>query len=114
MTKVLRHVTAISVLFFGLFLDLAAAPITIQGKAEEYRSETMVFYAYSNMVTFTEMELGTCHINDSGDFRCIIELDETKLVYTRLGVYNCYFFAEPGMIYEVRLPPRQEMLLKPR
>jgi len=104
--------------FFSFFcilvsipLFLQASPVSIQGKAVDYKNETLVFYAYSNMISFTEKELGSCEVNDSGEFHCRIELEETKLIYTRLGVYNCFLFAESGMIYEVHLPPRRDKSL---
>lgn len=102
--------------FFGLLVSISAylqaIPVSLSGKASDYSGETLVFYSYSNMVSFTEKEMGSCEVNDSGEFKCNIDIDETRLIYARLGVYNCFFFAEPGMIYELRLPPRRDKSLK--
>lgn len=111
MNKAVRRFSIICCFLFSASLFLNARPVSIKGKAADYSKEKLAFFAYSNMISFAEEELGSCQVNDSGEFECSIELEETKLLYTRLGVYNCFFFAEPGMIYEVRLPPRRDKSL---
>ena len=97
-----------TVVFAFLATSLYADPLTIQGTARNYGGQTLTFFYYSNMVSFAERELGTCEVDDSGSFSCTFELEDIRLVFTRLGVYNGFFFAEPGMNYELRLPPRQD------
>jgi hypothetical protein len=111
MNKAARRFHIIFFLLVFTPLLTNAKPVTIQGKAADYSKERLVFSAYTNMISFTEEELGSCQVSDSGEFRCNIELEETRLVFTRLGMYNCFFFAEPGMNYEVRLPPRRDKSL---
>ena len=99
--------------FVSVFTSSAveAGEIAIRGNSKDYSGETLTFYSYSNMVSFAEKEMGNCQVSDSGDFHCIIELEETRLVFTRLGVYNCFFFAEPGTDYELLLPARRDKTL---
>ena len=89
----------------GMNITTAAETI-IRGKAPSYTGEELVFYTYSNLVSFKESVVASCMVNDSGDFECIANLDEIRLIFTRLGVYKCLFYAEPGFIYQLRLPEK--------
>ncbi len=89
-------------------MSLQATEVSITGRAADYSGETLVFYSYSNMISFTQEEEGSCMVGDSGVFSCSMDLEATRLVYTSLGVYSCFFYAEPGMIYKVSLPPRRD------
>ena len=86
----------------------ASAISLIEGKAPSYAGEKLSFYAYSNMISFTREKMAECEVSDSGDFRCAIKLETTRLIFSELGIYNCYFFAEPGMIYDLHLPEKRE------
>lgn len=90
---------------------MASTEVSITGNAPEYSGETLAFYSYTNMVSFTEEEMGACQVGDSGSFACRFTLEEIRLVFMRLGIYNCFFYAEPGVHYELKLPPRQEKTL---
>jgi len=91
----------------GLYKSPAAKTI-IQGRAPSYAGEEIVFYTYSNLISFKETVVATSIVNDSGDFECSAELDEIRIVYTKLGIYNCIFYAEPGYIYQLRLPVKMD------
>ena len=103
-----------------LLIILLSSPLTLwagdssillKGRAENYSGDTIVFLSYSNMVSFTEMEMGRCAVDDSGFFMCSIPLNMTRHIFTHLGIYNCYLYAQPGMIYNVRLPRKREKSL---
>jgi hypothetical protein len=79
-----------------------------QGKAVSYAGEKLVFLTYSDMISFREVEVASCMVSDSGNFRCSATLDETRLIFAKLGVYNCIFYAEPGLAYQVQLPLKRE------
>jgi peroxiredoxin len=111
MNKAVRRLQVILILITILLLPLSAGKITIQGKSVDYSGESITFYSYSNMISFTETILASCEVNDSGSFSCSIELEETRLIFTRLGIYNCFFFAEPGANYVINLPPRRDKTL---
>lgn len=95
-----------------LFLTLSgmnkiiATETIIQGNAPSYAGEELTFYTYSNLVSFKESVVASCMVNDSGDFECKANLEEIRLIFTRLGVYQCLFYAEPGFIYQLRLPKK--------
>lgn len=84
----------------------------LKGKKADYAGDTLVFLGYSNMISFHEEELGRCVVDDSGFFECRIPLIETRHVFNYLGVYNCYLYAQPGMIYNIRLPGKREKSLQ--
>jgi peroxiredoxin len=91
----------------------AADTMTIlKGRNPGYAGDTLVFLSYSNMVSFTEREVGRCAVSDSGLFECSIPLAETRHIFAHLGVYNCYLYAEPGMVYNLQLPRKREKSLQ--
>ncbi|KPK81879.1 MAG: hypothetical protein AMS27_15140 [Bacteroides sp. SM23_62_1] len=85
-----------------------AAEIVIQGNAPSYAGEKLTFYTYSNMISFRETVVASCMVNDSGNFECRADIEEIRLIFTSLGIYKCLFYAEPGFIYQIRLPSKIE------
>jgi len=84
------------------------ATVKITGRSPDYAGDSIAFSSYSNMITFNEQEMATCLVSDSGDFECSFTLDEPRLIFSHLGVYNCFMYAEPGMVYEIRLPQKRQ------
>jgi peroxiredoxin len=84
------------------------ATVKITGRSPDYAGDSIVFFSYSNMITFNEKEIASCIVGDSGFFECSLALEEPSLVFSHLGVYNCFMYAEPGMVYEIRLPQKRQ------
>ena len=80
----------------------------ITGTSQAYAGDSIVFLSYTNMITFSEKELATCIVGDSGSFECTLQLDEPTLIFSHLGVYNCFMYAEPGMVYDIKLPQKRQ------
>ena len=102
-----------SVLILFLFLFAATIPskavqTVIQGKAPSYAGEKLIFLTYSDMISFREIPVASCTVSDSGQFKCVAELEGTRLLFVKLGVYNCLFYLEPGFIYQLQLPQKRE------
>ena len=74
----------LSVLQFSFGTRVTAKTTSLRGNAPSYAGEEIEFYSYSNMISFREVQLGTCIVNDSGLFECLINLDETRLIFTNL------------------------------
>ncbi len=111
MNKLLpRIILLLSCLLWGIGTT-SAATAKITGISTEYAGDSLVFFSYSNMITFNEKEIAFCTVNDSGFFECTFQLDEPMLVFSHLGIYNCYLYAEPGMVYDVRLPLKRQKSL---
>ena len=83
------------------------ATVRITGRSADYAGDSLVFHGYANMITFNEKELASCVAGDSGEFECSFILEETRLVFAHLGIYNCFLYAEPGRVYEIRLPRKK-------
>jgi peroxiredoxin len=102
-----------SALIFFLFLITLTVPsratqTVIQGKAPSYAGEKLIFLTYSDMISFREIPVASCIVSDSGQFKCVAELEEIRLLFLKLGVYNCIFYLEPGLIYQLQLPQKRE------
>lgn len=102
----------LAVLIFTGSLQAEESSVIIKGRHPDYAGDTIVFLIYSNMVSFTEQETGTCAVDDSGFFECRIPLKETRHIFTYLGIYNCYLYAQPGMVYRIRLPVKREKTIQ--
>ena len=100
--------------WFSIFLLTttisAAQPdaLVLEGTAPTYAGEELIFHTCSNMISFRDTEISRCTVNDSGNFVCPLQIDDTRLIFINLGTYNCYFFAEPGHSYNLRFPARQD------
>ena len=81
---------------------------TLSGTAPSYSGDRFSFYSYSNMISFRQELMAECEVNDSGMFSCAFELEDTRLIFINLGIYNCYFYAEPGTNYNLHLPVKKE------
>jgi peroxiredoxin len=86
--------------------------VIFKGRHPDYSGDTIAFLIYSNMVSFNEQEIGTCAVDDSGYFKCRIPLNETRHIFTYLGIYNCYLYAQPGMVYRIQLPAKREKTIQ--
>ena len=106
--SLIRNILVISFILISTIQFIHGAETVIQGKTPSYAGQKITFHTYSNMISFKEIEVFTCLVNDSGEFHCSFELDQTRLIYTNLGIYNCFLYAEPGFIYEIRLPERRD------
>ena len=94
--------------FLFLFVLVAtaaySAPVRIMGTAEDYKNSSLIFYKYSDRITFIKEKLFTLEIDQSGNFDQSFELDQITYVFGEFGIYHAYFYAEPGKTYELVLP----------
>ncbi len=88
---------------------LAAQVSILSGKAPSYSGDELVFYQYSDMITFAEEQVGKCVVGADGTFVCSLKIDQTAYVFTYLGIYKGYLFIEPGSRYTLLLPNKEEM-----
>ena len=102
---------AIFILFIALSFGLGAANVHIFGEAKEYASNTIIFYKYSDRITFIKKQLFELEIDKEGKFDVNFEVDDITYVFAEFGIYHAYFYAEPDGSYELILPPFQEKSL---
>ncbi|MBN2611398.1 MAG: TlpA family protein disulfide reductase [Bacteroidales bacterium] len=92
---------------FGSFY-LSAGTVTLFSNASEWHSADLVFYRYKELITRSEEEIGATKTSAGGAFELTLTIDDTEFIFTRLGIYQLYLYAEPGKKYELALPPYQE------
>ena len=99
------------VFLFSVFLVqpfLTFSQVTLKGNAPTHKGDELVFYTYSDLITQAEEKLESCTVKENGDFQCKLNIDETTFVFSYLGIYRIYLFAEPGKTYEIVLPEKEE------
>jgi peroxiredoxin len=106
--KVIFSFCLIILLMGSTIVRLEGQTVTITGNAPSYANTMIVFYQCSNWITGTEEITGKCEVAGNGDFTLEIPLNTITQIYTYLGVYRCYFFAEPGKNYQLILPDRND------
>lgn len=102
--KKLALVFSLSFLIAG---QTRAQEVNVRGNAPSYAGDQLVFYAYSDFITNTEIEVGRCEVNNNGQFNCQLKILDITMVFSYLGVYKIYFFAERGHQYEIVLPKKE-------
>ncbi|MFC2096312.1 TlpA family protein disulfide reductase [Bacteroidota bacterium] len=98
-------------ILFVLPLSIYAQSVTLKGNAPEYAGTTFTFLTFAEQVTYTEKELGSCLVQENGDFSCTFETEETLYVFLYLGTYEAFIFIEPNKEYELLLPEVKEKKL---
>ncbi|MCB8963536.1 MAG: TlpA family protein disulfide reductase [Bacteroidales bacterium] len=96
----------VSILIFST-AHINAQEATVQGNAPDYKGDEIVFYQHSDFITMAENEIGRCKVDSSGEFTCTLKILETTYVYSYLGIYRIYFFAEPSKKYSIVLPKKE-------
>ena len=84
---------------------LLAQQVTIWGNEPDYAGRAIMFYALDNYFSESEVKMGECTVSANGDFSLTFPVNNVRLVFTRLGVFNVRLFVQPDFLYEVRLPP---------
>jgi peroxiredoxin len=82
--------------------------VTLTGNEPDYSGDEITFFSYSDLISQQEMELCSTKVSENGDFKCSFSIDQTRKIFTELGVYRAYLFVEPGKTYNIALPPKQE------
>ena len=80
--------------------------VDISGTAPSYAGTEIDFYTYENYISMSEEKLASCTVDSTGSFNVHFDLEETRKVFSHLGIYMAYFYAEPGHSYDLVLPER--------
>ncbi|BDX38225.1 hypothetical protein CYCD_15800 [Tenuifilaceae bacterium CYCD] len=80
----------------------------VYGNASDYKGDEIIFYQYADFITATESEIGRCKVDSNGKFSCKLKILETTNVFSYLGIYRIYFFAEPTKKYNLVLPQKED------
>jgi len=98
-------------ILFVLPFNIYAQSVILKGNAPDYVGKTFTFLTYEDQLTYTEKELGSCLVQENGDFSCSFETDKILYVFLHLGAYEAFVFVEPGKEYELLLPEIREKTL---
>jgi thiol-disulfide isomerase/thioredoxin len=95
---------------FLLFLLIAtqsslAKEIILKGNNPDYNGQTIDLLVFKNNITNNERKVATTKVDENGNFEWKFTSDQTEYVFSHLGVYQIYLYAEPGNTYQVKLPP---------
>jgi len=108
----MRRKFSVFVLIVGLVFLLPEAlfsrQVDITGIAPSYAGTEIDFYTYENYVSMSEEKLASCTVDSTGNFSVHFDLTDTRKVFSHLGIYMAYFYAEPGHSYSLVLPERED------
>ena len=75
------------------------------GKAPEYAGYNIVFYRYTNFIIPETIAVISLAIDKDGAFDFNFPATETFYAYVDLGRFRAYIYLEPGLTYNLVLPP---------
>lgn len=103
-----RKAIVLSLLFLVLQWfgrDVIAARVVIQGNNPDYANQSIELYQYNNYITSGESRIARNEVDAKGDFSLSFDISQPTFVFMHQGIFFVYLYAEPGMIYTVKLPP---------
>ena len=74
----------------------------------DYAGNIFTFYSIPNFLTEKSEIVCEGNVDEKGNFRAELKVDQPIIVYSEFGVYKGWFIAEPGQSYELVLPPKAE------
>ncbi|NJK84732.1 MAG: hypothetical protein HC906_00855 [Bacteroidales bacterium] len=102
----------IRILFF-IFLTIfcfsaKGGEAILYGTTSDWANSRVKFYTYSDLITLQEEIIGETSVSNEGKFELTIPVEKTTFIFTKLGIYRAYLYAEPGKRYELVLPQKIE------
>jgi peroxiredoxin len=101
-----KAILTILLMLWG-YLNLIAAKdsITIYGKSPEYAGMTLIFERTDNFITNESTEVVRFEVDATGVFTATFSLPSTTRIFTDIGQYRAFMYAQPGQTYQITLPP---------
>ena len=104
----IKKIQILALLLIISFNSVLAQEVTLTGNEPDYKGDEITFSVYTDLISQQETELCSTKVQENGNFKCTFSIDETRKVFTKLGVYRAYLFVEPGKTYNIALPQKQE------
>ena len=96
-------------LFFVLLISVLPAIATIvEGTNQEYAGKKLQFFRYADPVTKQKIPVFAIDVNDSGNFKSQVDVDDHTFVFCEFGIYRGLLFLEPQKNVQLRLPPLRQ------
>ena len=100
------------ILFLLLFIISVAflygQNVTIKGNNPTLAGKTIVFFSYTDQITYLYDTLCSSKVADNGDFICTFNMNDIHPVFTISGAYKYLLYVEPGKSYTVIFPDIKE------
>ncbi|HON52756.1 MAG TPA: redoxin domain-containing protein [Bacteroidales bacterium] len=97
--------------FFSFLYSFSQDTTTIFACDREYANMHIDVYKYSDYFTKIEEKVGSFNVDSLGCFTFSFPNNTTQEIFMYLGIYKVFLFAEPGMTYELAMPPFEEKTL---
>ncbi len=94
--------------FISCFSVLAQNPlqqVTVKGVAPDYAGYNLVMRKVVNPISLSTADIMVLRVDEKGHFEQSIEISEITHASLDMGQYRGDIFLEPGMTYELVLPP---------
>ncbi len=95
-----------ALLFCMFSVSIYGADITII--APEYAGSSFAFYTVPNFLTEKQEIIGEATVSEAGELKIEFTIDQTLPIFSEFGIYKGWFVAEPGISYDLILPPKAE------
>jgi hypothetical protein len=92
--------------FLLVLVTLCVSGAEIRFSIPEYAGSSFTFYVVPNFLTDKQEIIAEGVVNEKGEFKVEFNVASTIPVYSEFGVYKGWFIAEPGISYELILPPK--------
>ena len=109
MKQVVSFFTTIFLMFFPVIINAQDNIIRISGHAPGYSGQEIVFYSWTDQISFTEKELFRFTVDKSDEFSLEFEAGaDTLYIFSHADRYFIYMYVEGGKEYRIVLPLRSE------
>jgi peroxiredoxin len=98
-------------LVFAILLFIGTLRVSgaeLRFSAPEYAGSSFTFYIVPNFLTDKQEIVAESVANDQGEFKVEFNVESTMPIYSEFGIYKCWFVAEPGVSYDLILPPKAD------
>jgi len=97
------------VLFFISFSSIKSSSVVkLLGNAPSFKGFELVFNSYSDPFSSTEITIGRCKVDSSGNFSVTLPISDITYIFSHLGIYMGYMYLEPGKEYIISFPDKKE------
>jgi peroxiredoxin len=93
----------ITVIFFG-----QTNGAELRFSAPAYAGSSFTFYTIPNFLTDKQEIVAEGVVDEKGEFKAEFNIESTIPIYSEFGVYKGWFVADPGVSYDLVLPPKEE------
>ncbi len=103
-----RYIILILCFHIITWTNAFSSEVTIFGKAPSFAGEEITFSTYHNRITNHVQVMASPKVDKNGNFKATFDLDKIRYVFSDLGIFHAFLYAEPGKTYEIVLPPKKK------